>query len=648
MALGGIYETGTVTIAGDRVSVTGVGTFWTPTVEIGDWLFVGGQVGLIGAIIDDTHLTLESQWQGTLPASAVYVIIKMSWLRYDPALTQSKVRELLEALHAQGTFLFVEGDEPDDAMGEDGQWALKTDVVPWQLWYKVDGVWVQQAPPAGIRWRGAWSSVLTYSAADGVQHLGSSYIAKAENTNQPPHLNADDWDLMAAKGDAGAAGPVGPASIAWKGAWNSATAYIVNDAVSDLGSSYVAIAGNINSRPPNANWNLLAQGIERLTGGRTYYVATTGIDTNDGRTAGTPFRTIQRAVDVVLRTLDCQGFDVEIKVADGTYNESVSVNGPLLNGGAFGLFIHGNATTAANCVISATDGDHALEAVNGALIRLGGFKLQTAGAGDCLSATFNATIISSWVGTLEFGPSAGSHFAANANANILWTTDYRITGSATSHWHSVNGGVIVIGGQVVTLVGTPNFSAYFCGVSHGLVSCNIVTFSGAATGLRFVCHVNGTIVAASRTQLPGDQPGRLDNGGVYADASDGAKYDPQVAWKAYTPGPPAPGAGSISAYTATGHYKLNGTVCHFRCTYTLTTVSGLANGSYVSLDLLPVSVVGSAGDPVVVFTGLNPDSGQALRGYCPSGISSAAFWDTAPNSGQRLVFSGSYEVSPTA
>jgi len=271
MALGGIYETGTVTIQPDRVSVTGVGTLWVPTVEIGDWLFIGGQVGLIGAIVDDTHLTLEAQWQGTLPAAAVYVIIKMSWLRYDPALTQSKVRQLLEELNQQGNFLFTSIDPPDPAMGEDGQWAIKTDASPWKLWYKVDGVWVQQAPPAGIRWRGAWSAAPTYEQADGVQHLGSSYISRTANTNQQPNLNADDWDLMAAKGDPGSTGAPGPPSIIWKGNWNSATPYQINDAVADLGSSYIAVAGNINSRPPNANWNYLAQSGGTLPDGTAGY-----------------------------------------------------------------------------------------------------------------------------------------------------------------------------------------------------------------------------------------------------------------------------------------------------------------------------------------------------------------------------------------
>jgi hypothetical protein len=87
MALGGVYETGTITIAAGGHNVTGVGTLWGPVAEVGDWILCNGQVGMVGAVADDTHLTLESAWQGTLPTAAAYVLIKMSWLRYDPALT---------------------------------------------------------------------------------------------------------------------------------------------------------------------------------------------------------------------------------------------------------------------------------------------------------------------------------------------------------------------------------------------------------------------------------------------------------------------------------------------------------------------------------------------------------------------------------
>ena len=44
----------------------------------------------------------------------------------------------------------------------------------------------------------------------------------------------------------------------WKGAWSNATAYVIGDAVSFGGSSYIAVANNTNSQPPSANWNTLA------------------------------------------------------------------------------------------------------------------------------------------------------------------------------------------------------------------------------------------------------------------------------------------------------------------------------------------------------------------------------------------------------
>ena len=51
----------------------------------------------------------------------------------------------------------------------------------------------------------------------------------------------------------------GGGSVNWLGAWNSATSYIVDDAVSYQGSSYIAIAPNTNSAPPSASWGTLAQ-----------------------------------------------------------------------------------------------------------------------------------------------------------------------------------------------------------------------------------------------------------------------------------------------------------------------------------------------------------------------------------------------------
>ncbi len=52
--------------------------------------------------------------------------------------------------------------------------------------------------------------------------------------------------------------PAGAGGLVWRGAWSSATAYVINDAVSINGATYIAVANNTNSQPPSANWNTLA------------------------------------------------------------------------------------------------------------------------------------------------------------------------------------------------------------------------------------------------------------------------------------------------------------------------------------------------------------------------------------------------------
>lgn len=66
------------------------------------------------------------------------------------------------------------------------------------------------ASGGSTNWRGAWSSATAYSAAtfDAITFDGSSYVAIANSTNQAPP-NATFWQLLAAKGDAGATGATG-------------------------------------------------------------------------------------------------------------------------------------------------------------------------------------------------------------------------------------------------------------------------------------------------------------------------------------------------------------------------------------------------------------------------------------------------------
>lgn len=68
-------------------------------------------------------------------------------------------------------------------------------------------------PGAGIDWKGAWNSATAYLENDGVSYNGSAYIANAANTNKTPGTDPE-WDLWVAKGETGPTGPQGPAGPA--------------------------------------------------------------------------------------------------------------------------------------------------------------------------------------------------------------------------------------------------------------------------------------------------------------------------------------------------------------------------------------------------------------------------------------------------
>lgn len=87
----------------------------------------------------------------------------------------------------------------------------------------------------------------------------------------------------------GATGATGPRGLDWQGAWNSGQTYLVDDAVSYLGSSWVCIQMHSNQAPavPSSYWDLLAeQGATGATGllGQT---GATGPQGNQGETGAT-------------------------------------------------------------------------------------------------------------------------------------------------------------------------------------------------------------------------------------------------------------------------------------------------------------------------------------------------------------------------
>lgn len=249
-------------------------------------------------------------------------------------------------------------------------------------------------------------------------------------------------------------------------------------------------------------------GREVLTANRTYYVRSDGNNSNDGlsNTSGGAFLTIQKAIDTAA-ALDLSVYNVSISVGAGTFAPFVLKSYI----GAGSCSITGAGVTT---IISATS-DNAIAGTNAGAWSIGGMKVQTTTSGSgvfVLGATF-LTINA----TFEFGACATIHLRVSGGATCRIFA-YTISGGSQYHYLAESGGRITCVSVTVTLTGTPAFSAAFASASKlSSVDVEAVTWSGSATGTRYIVNTNSIIntVTGSGTTLPGNAAGSAASGGQY-------------------------------------------------------------------------------------------------------------------------------------
>lgn len=259
----------------------------------------------------------------------------------------------------------------------------------------------------------------------------------------------------------------------------------------------------------------------KLTVNTNFYVATTGNNSNNGLTAGTPWLTIQHAIDYISQNIDLAGWTATINVADGTYTNNVVILKDFTGGGF--VILSGNTTTPANCLISISTGTDAIALTNSSNLLIQGFKIQTNG-GHCISVRNGSTLYIN--GKMDFGAITGGFLTAHlftsvcANIGIGTTITYTISGGASCHWYATYNSVINMQGATpITLTGTPAFPFGFArGDGSGTLLISGLTFSGTgATGPRYISTDNSFMqtFSAGPTYLPGDTAGTTSNGGLY-------------------------------------------------------------------------------------------------------------------------------------
>ena len=122
---------------------------------------------------------------------------------------------------------------------------------------------------AGLNWRGDWAPAATYEINDLVADDGSAWIATAVSTGMRPSGASVVWDIYSERGERGAKGDKGDSGDAgsifsWRGVWDSATTYELNDLVRVDHDAYVALRQTINDPPATStsDWSLFAEGGE--------------------------------------------------------------------------------------------------------------------------------------------------------------------------------------------------------------------------------------------------------------------------------------------------------------------------------------------------------------------------------------------------
>lgn len=238
----------------------------------------------------------------------------------------------------------------------------------------------------------------------------------------------------------------------------------------------------------------------------TYYVNSSAPnDSANCLSVASPCKTLQGAWNKMAVSNYGLG-GAAISIADGTYSAGLIAVGAWMGAGP--ITITGNTGSPGNVIVS-TGAANALTFQNVA-VTLSGMELRTSGSFAGLVSKNGADVSFS---NIRFGgDGTGQHMTATNAARIHCIGSYQVVAGGQSHIHAFNRGFFdaPFGGCSATLVGTPNFTSYFAGVSDGDIDFTGWTPTGtAATGPKFFAHDGGRIKSGGlgMAALPGNLPG---------------------------------------------------------------------------------------------------------------------------------------------
>ena len=269
-----------------------------------------------------------------------------------------------------------------------------------------------------------------------------------------------------------------------------------------------------------------------LTADTTFYVSTTGNDSNPG-TSAAPWATLQHAVHILASEYDTAGFTVTISVGAGSFagfgvetivgGGIIQISGAgslattITNGPNDGLFNFGecftvNQVTGATYCLDAVTLNNTVSNVDTVAnyieyqsILLGNYAAYTC---DIVLNGTTENAISSYSGTIGI-------------ANGTLTADFTHTSSPATFIRAL-GGDFYAGGTIV-LSGNPDFGTSaqqgFVIAQKSTLDISGATITGTSTGQSFYLQDGANLLAPA--SMPGNVPGLLDSSSTF-----NASFDP--------------------------------------------------------------------------------------------------------------------------
>ncbi len=275
-----------------------------------------------------------------------------------------------------------------------------------------------------------------------------------------------------------------------------------------------------------ASFNAAIQSANRIKvpiAGVNLFVSPTGNDANNGLAVGAPFATLQHAANIAASNYDTQGNNITVNMAAGTYSAGATLTGQPVGGGLIS-FVGNPANPAATAVTLGAPGA-CFSASSGARISVNGISLTANLGSNSVGQTPGVGMVSEGGALIVFAniifqACQFAHCQGAVGGLISAAGPYTIAFGSQYHLIAGAGSQITIAGRAVTLTGTPGFSQFFAwadSAGNVFAPAPSTTFSGGATGARYLCS-NGGVIATNGGGInffPGNAVGN-STGGYYS------------------------------------------------------------------------------------------------------------------------------------